>query len=201
MTIGIASQPAVAPVPGIGGFRPTVVQLIDVAGLAALPGPVKALGSFLLVLLFGGVALRQSEARVHRSLDALRDRPYTAAPYGLLAYALAFTVGAYGLSQLGRLGVADTVLGSLIGLLLSAALLALTAFGFLVVGTLLTGVQGRRQPTYGLIVGAVLSAVGWLVLPALWGVAVWVLVAAVGLGGGVRRWVHDERTVETERPG
>jgi len=201
MTLGIASQPAVASALGIGGVPPTVIQLFDVATIAGLPGLVKALGSFLLVLLFGAIVLRQSEARVHRSLDALRDRPYTAAPYGLLAYALAFTVGAYGLSQLGRLGVADTVLGSLVALLLSVALLALTAFGFLVVGTLVTSVQGQRRPMHGLVVGAALSSVGWLVLPALWGVTMWVLVAAVGLGGGVRRWVHDERTVETERPG
>lgn len=200
MTIGAVSQPA-ALCSLVASRSLTALQSVDVATIAGLPGPVKAAGSFLLVVLFGGVALRWSEPRVHRSLDALRDRPYIAAPYGLVGYAIAFTVGAYGLSQLGRLGVANTPLGRLVGLVLVGSLVALTAFGFLVVGTLLTEIRGQPRPVYGLVVGGVLSAVGWLVLPALWGVVVWVLVAAVGLGGGVRRWLHDERTVETERPG
>lgn len=177
----------------------TATQQVDVTALGGLPGPVKAVGSFLLVVLFGGVLLHRSEARVHRSLDDLLDRPYSAVPYGLLAYVLALAVGLYGLSQLGRVGVANTLLGRLVALFIVGAVVSLTAFGFLVVGTLVTGVGGKRRPTYGLLVGAGLSAVGWLVLPTAGGLAVWVLAAAFGLGGAVRRWFHAERTVETER--
>jgi len=176
-----------------------VGQSVDVTTLSGLPGYLQAIGSFLLVVLFGGVILRQSEARVHRSLEALRERPYSAVPYGLVAYAVALAVGLYGFSQLGRVGVAGTFLGRLVALLLGGVLVSLTAFGFLVVGTLATDVQGQRRPTYGLVLGAALSAVGWLVLPTAGGLAVWVLVAAFGLGGAVRPWFHAERTVETER--
>lgn len=195
MTVTVVRQAATA-LAGPGG---TAAQQIDVTTLGSLPGPVKAVGSFLLVVLFGGLALRRAEPRVHRSLDDLVDRPYSAVPYGLLAYVLALVVGLYGLNQLARLGVANTLLGRLVTLLLVGVVVSLTAFGFLVVGTLLTGVQGQRRPSYGLVVGAVLSAVGWLVLPTAGGLAVWVLVAAFGLGGAVRRWFHAERTVETER--
>jgi len=176
-----------------------VVQSVDVTALGGLPGHLQAIGSFLLVVLFGGALLHWSEARVHRSLEALRERPYSAVPYGLVAYAVALAVGLYGFSQLGRVGVAGTVLGRLVALLLGGVIVSLTAFGFLVVGTLATDVQGQRQPTYGLVLGAALSAVGWLILPPAGGLAVWVLVAAFGLGGAVRVWFHAERTVETER--
>jgi|AntRauTorcE11898_2_1112593.scaffolds.fasta_scaffold00156_20 hypothetical protein len=176
-----------------------VVQSVDVTALSGIPGYLQAIGSFLLVVLFGGVILRQSEARVHRSLEAIHERPYSAVPYGLVAYAIALAVGMYGFSQLGRVGVAGTFLGRLVALLLAGVVVSLTAFGFLVVGTFATDVQGQRRPTYGLVLGAALSAIGWLVLPTAGGLAVWVLVAAFGLGGAVRPWVHAERTVETER--
>ncbi|MDS0261167.1 hypothetical protein NDI56_17340 [Haloarcula sp. S1CR25-12] len=179
--------------------EPAVVQSVDVTAIGGLPGYLQAIGSFLLVVLFGGVILRRSEARVLRSLEALRERPYSAVPYGLVAYAVALAVGLYGFSQLGRVGVAGTFLGLLVALLLGGVFVSLTAFGFLVVGTLATDVHGRREPTYGLVVGAALSAIGWLLLPPAGGLAVWVLVAAFGLGGAVRLWVHAERTVETER--
>jgi len=177
----------------------TVGQSVDVATLGGLPGYLKALGSFLLVVAFGGLVLRLSEGRVDRSLDALYDQPYRAVPYGLMGYVIALTVGLFGLSQLSRAGVASTLVGRLVALILVGIVVALTAFGFLVVGTLVTDVQGQRRPTYGLLIGAALSAVGWLALPTAGGLAVWVLLAAFGLGGAVRRWFHAERTVETER--
>jgi len=151
------------------------------------------------VVAFGGLVLRLSEGRVDRSLDALYDQPYRAVPYGLMGYVIALTVGLFGLSQLSRAGVASTLVGRLVALILVGIVVALTAFGFLVVGTLVTDVQGQRRPTYGLLIGAALSAVGWLALPTAGGLAVWVLLAAFGLGGAVRRWFHAERTVETER--
>jgi hypothetical protein len=179
------------------GTAPDVA--VDIVAVGSLPGYLQALVSFLLVGLFGAIVLRRSEGFLDRSIDALHERPYSAVPYGLVAYALALAVGLYGFSQLGRVGVAGTVLGVLVALLLSGVIVSLTAFGFLVVGTLLTDIQGQRRPTYGLVIGAALSAVGWLALPMTGGLLVWVVVAAFGLGGAVRRWFHAERTVETER--
>ena len=196
----VGSWPPVA-TRSLGTTAPELLvgQSLDVTTLAGLPGYLQAIGSFVLMVLFGGGLLRWSEPRVCRSLEALHERPYSAAPYGLLAYLIALAVGMYGLSQLGRIGVAGTLLGRIGALLLIGVLLSLTAFGFLVVGTLITDVRGQRKPIHGLVAGAGLSAVGWLVLPTAAGLAVWVVVAAFGLGGAVRRWFHAERTVETER--
>ena len=179
----------------------TVAQSVDIAALGGLPRYQKALASVLLVVAFGGLMLRGSADRVDRSLEALYERPYSALPYGIMAYVVALTVGLFGISQLSRVGVANTLLGRLTALVVVGGLVALTAFGFLVVGTLATEVRGPRRPTSGLLLGAALSGLGWLVLPATGGLAVWMLVAAFGLGGAVRRWFHAERTVETERAG
>lgn len=198
----VGTHQLVATVPvGTTPPNPAVVQSVDASALSGLPGYLQAIGSFLLVVLFGGVILRQSEARVHRSLEALHERPFSAVPYGLVAYAVALTVGLYGFSQLGRVGVAGTLLGRLVALMLGGAMVLLTAFGFLVVGTLATDVQGQRRPTYGLVLGAALSTIGWVVLPTAGGLAVWVLIASFGLGGVVRLWFQAERTVETEQAG
>lgn len=180
---------------------PSVAQAVDVATLGSLPGYLKAIASFLLVTVFGGVTLMRSEAFLYRSVDALQDRPYSAVPYGLMAYVVALTVGLFGLSQLGRVAFAVPLVVQLLALVLLGAIVALTAFGFLVVGTLVIQVQGQRRPGYGLVLGGTLSAVGWLVLPTVGGFVASVLVAAFGLGGAVRRWFHAERTVETERAG
>jgi hypothetical protein len=42
------------------------------------------------------------------------------------------------------------------------------------------------------------SALPWLALPALPALAVWTLVAAVGLGSPTRHYIHDDRSVRTE---
>ena len=83
--------------------------------------------------------------------------------------------------------------------LLAAAVVFVTGFGFLVVGTTITDLEGRRRPWYGLLVGAVLSAVCWAVLPLLGGLIASAVVAALGIGGSTRRWLQAERTVASER--
>jgi MFS family permease len=177
----------------------TVAQTLDAAALAGLPGYQKALASFAVVLLIGGVLLRTSADRVDRSLEALREGPYSAVPYGVGGYAVVLAVGGFSLSQLRRAGVASTLLGRLAAMVIVGVCVSMTAYGFLVVGTLVTEVGGRRRPVRGLFVGAALSAVGWLVLPTVGGLVVWVLTAALGIGGATRRWFHAERTVATER--
>jgi len=183
-------------VPGVAAAQPLSPTVVT-----DLSGPVRALGSFALVLLFGGALLVRYGEFVDESLDALIDSPYAAVPYGLMAYGVVVLVGLYGISQLGRVGVANTVLGQLGVVAILTVVVVLTALGFLVVGTLLTDLSGRRRPTRGLVLGAVLSAVGWVALPFAGGLAIWVVVAAFGIGGTTRRWFHAERTVETERQG
>ncbi|WP_254280524.1 hypothetical protein [Haloarcula marina] len=190
----VAALSVVAVLPSVAA-----AQSLDPSVVGDASGPVRAVASFALVVASGGVVLLRSEDRVHRALDALLARPSRAVPYGLLAYVLVLAVGLYGLSQLIRVGVVSTVLGRAAAILLVVAVVFVTGFGFLVVGTLLTDLQGRRRPRYGLLIGAALSAGCWAVLPLLGGVVVSAVVASFGIGGATRRWFHAERTVERER--
>jgi hypothetical protein len=162
------------------------------------PASVRAVVSFVLVLAFGGVLLSRYEGFVDRSIDASRDRLLVSVVYGAVAYGLVGFVSLYGYTQLVRLGVGGAVL-SVVSLAAGiGAVFALAGLGFLVVGTLVTELNGPRQPWTGLVVGAAASAVAWLVLPTLAGVVAWFLVTAVGIGGATRKWVHatrDERAV------
>ncbi|MEF8841186.1 MAG: hypothetical protein V5A62_06115 [Haloarculaceae archaeon] len=174
------------------------VQPVDPAILAEAPGMAWAAASFALVLLFGGGLLYRYGSFVDRSVDASMDRPYVAVAYGVMAFGLVAFVGGYAASQLTRVGVGGTGLLLVVvgGVVLVA--LVLGALGFLVVGTLVTDVQGRRRPWHGLVLGAALSAVGWLLLPLVGGGLAWVLLAAFGIGGPTRLWFHTPRRVDPE---
>ena len=162
------------------------------------PASVRAVVSFVLVLAFGGVLLSRYEGFVDRSIDASRDRLLVSVVYGAVAYGLVGFVSLYGYTQLVRLGVGGAVL-SVVSLAVGVgAVFTLAGLGFLVVGTLVTELNGPRQPWTGLVIGAAVSAVAWLALPTLAGVVAWFLVTAVGIGGATRKWVHatrDERAV------
>jgi hypothetical protein len=166
-------------------------------GLADLSGPTRGALSFALVLLFDVALLARRPATVDRAVDRVLDGSPAAVLYGLVAFALVAVFGSYGLSQVARVGVAPTALRPVGTVVVGTALAALAAFGYLVVGTALTGIEGARRPWVGAVVGAVLSALPWLVLPVLPALACWTLVAAVGLGAPTRHYVHDARTVET----
>jgi MFS family permease len=173
------------------------VQPVDPATLAGTPGAAWAAASFALVLLFGGGLLYRYGSFVDRSVDASMDRPYVAVAYGVMAFGLVAFVGGYAASQLIRVGVGGTgLLLVVVGVVLVA--LVLGALGFLVVGTLVTDVQGRRRPWYGLVLGAALSAVGWLLLPLVGGGLAWVVLAAFGIGGPTRLWFHTPRRVDPD---
>lgn len=170
-------------------------QPVDPAAIAAASGTVRAAASFALVLLFGAVLLHRYGGFVDRSVDASMDRPYVAVLYGVMAFGLVAFVGGYAVSQLARVGVGGTVV--LVGAG-AAGLVALVlgALGFLVVGTLITDVRGGRRPWQGLVLGAALSAVGWLLLPLVGGVLAWLLLAAFGIGGPTRLWFHTPRRLD-----
>ncbi|MFB6148666.1 MAG: hypothetical protein ABEJ48_03285 [Halobacteriales archaeon] len=169
-----------------------VAQSIDPTVIIDLPGPVRAVASFLLILLFGSGLLYRYEDLVNRSIDASMDHnPAIAAIYGVFAYIIILFFGGYAFSQLARAGVTNPTINTAVMALIGGVLLSLAGLGFLIIGTLVTIADGARRPRIGLLVGATVSAVGWLVLPFPAGLAVWVLIAAVGIGGATRNWVHS----------
>ncbi|WP_327053924.1 hypothetical protein [Halomicrococcus gelatinilyticus] len=175
--------------PGAAAARPIGPSVVVDA-----PGRVRAAASFLLVVAFGGVLLYQYDSVVDRSVEAFLERPLAAAVYGVLAYALVGFLGTYAYSQMARIGVDVATVSAVVG----GVVLALAGFGFVVVGTTVTDVFGARRPWTGLVVGGALSAAGWLLLPLLAAVVAWTVLAAVGIGGPARKWVHADRSIESE---
>ena len=185
----VASGAVLGTLPGRTAARP-----VDPAVLLEASGALLAAASFVLVLLLGGGLLYRYGEFVDRSVDASMDRPYVAVLYGVMAFGLVVFVGGYAVSQLARVGLGGTGLVVVVG---AAGLvgLVLAALGFLVLGILITDVRGRREPRHGLVLGAALSAVGWLLLPFVGGALVWLLLAAFGVGGPTRRWFHTPRRI------
>lgn len=175
-----------------------VVGQLEPALAADLSRPLRALVSFILVLVSGAVILQLRRGSVDDAIDAISDSPATAVVYGIAGYVILAIVGLYGATTLAGLSVAGGILVRIVILIGSAFVLGLTSFGFLVVGTLLNDVFGNRRPSRGLLIGAVLSAVTWLLFPPAGSIASSLAIAAFGIGGSVRVWIHSERTVETE---
>jgi len=193
----------VAPtVPGLAAtvVNPVVGQLMPGVG-TELSRPLRGLVSFVLVLVAGALVLRMRRNYVNESIDAISDSPATAVLYGIAGYVIVGIVGLYGATTLARLSVAGGVFVRVAILISSAFVLVLTSFGFLVVGTLLTDIFGSRRPTYGLLIGAFLSAVSWVLLSPAGSIVSSLAIAAFGIGGSARIWIHSERTVETELGG
>lgn len=165
------------------------LQAVDPAAFVDLPGPVRALVVFALVLLLGGGLLWRFEPFVDRSIDATLARPLWAVGYGVAAHATIGFAGLYLSTRLGQVNVSGwnaSGIGVLIGVLL---VLLAGALGFSVVGTTLVGLLDDGGPWSGLIVGAVIAGAVAVVDPFFGGVA-WVAIASLGIGGAVRRWVH-----------
>jgi len=175
-----------------------IVGQLEPAVAAELSRPFRALVSFVLVLVSGAVVLQLRRGSVDESIDAISDSPATAVLYGIAGYVIIAIVGLYGATTLAGFSVAGGILVRIVVLIGSAFVLVLTSFGFLVVGTLLTDVFGNRRPSRGLLIGASLSAVTWLLFSPAGSIASSLAVAAFGIGGSVRVWIHSERTVETE---
>lgn len=184
-----------------------------IRGLVALPGAVASRpvdlstvletptlrGAIVFVLaVVAGTAVRYRYADVvDRSVRPSMDSPLVSVIYGFGAHLLiAFAAGVIS-TQLAAAGVDRTSLrlGSsaavgLIGLIFAG-------LGFAVVGSWLTELQGERRPVRGVAVVAALLAIAALLLPPL-AALLWVLVASVGMGGPTRRWIHAERSVESD---
>lgn len=161
-------------------------------------GPLRGVLSALVVLALALAVLRLRGPTVDRAVDRTAEGSPVAVVYGLVAFGLVALVGGYGLSQVARVGVGAWVLRPAGVAVVGGALATLGAFGYLVLGVYLTDLVGGRSPLLGALCGAVVSALPWLVLPALPALGGWMLLAAVGLGAPARRYIHGERTVATE---
>jgi len=175
-----------------------VVGQLEPGVVTELSRPLRGLVSLLLVLAAGALVLRLRRGYVDESIDAIFDSPATAILYGLAGYVIVGIVSLYGTTTLARLSVAGGVLVRILIIIGSAFLLLLTAFGFVVVGTLLTDILRSRHASYGLLIGASLSAVPWVLFSPVGSIVSSLAIAAFGIGGSARLWIHAERTVETE---
>ncbi|GGK72901.1 hypothetical protein [Haloarcula sebkhae] len=189
-------------VPGLAAtiWNPVVGQVAPGVG-TELSRPIRGLVSFVLVLMGGALVLRLRRNYVDESINAILDSPAMAVLYGIAGYVIVAIVGLYGATTLARLSVASGVFVRIVILISSAFVLILTSFGFLVVGTLLTDILRSRQPVLGLLIGATLSAVSWVLLSPAGSIVSSLAIAAFGIGGSARLWIHSERTVETELGG
>lgn len=176
-------------------------QPLDPSVVAGTSGLVRGVASIAVVGLVGAGVLFQFRGFVDRAVDDTMDRPVVAVVYGLLAYVLVLFATLYAGDIMTRLALTGTALGTLVFVVLVVALLAVSAAGYLVVGTIVTDVLADRRPWQGLALGAAISAVAWIALPTVPAVVAWILVPAVGVGGPMRKWVHRDRTVETEPSG
>jgi len=174
------------------------VQPLEASLLVDAPPVVRAVASFVLVGTCGGAVLVHRDALVDSAVDDTLGRPSVAVVYGLGAFLFVFFVAFYANTVLLQLDLVGTPLGAVAAVLLVGGLALLGGLGYVVVGTLLTDLYGARRPWYGLVLGGVLSTVGWFTLPMQAAIVVWALVAAVGVGGPTRTWFHGERTVAAE---
>lgn len=177
-----------------------VGQTADLSALLELSGPARGMLSFALVLLAGVGLLKRRESDVHRAVDIMAEGFPLTMIYGAIAFGLLVFSGSYIITQLGRL-TSRAVVFQVSLAVLGLAIVVLGGFGYLVVGTWLTEIEGARQPLAGAVIGAGLSAAPWVALPELPALFGWILLATVGLGNVTREWVHGERTVEAESDG
>jgi hypothetical protein len=175
---------AVALAPLQWGFEPTTVVASD---------PGRAVASFLLVLSVAAAVRYGRAGLLDRAVDATLERPLTAPLYGVAASALGWLLVAYVFGQALRVGGAVGRVAVVLGV---GVALAAAGFGFAVVGAAVTTVLGDRRPWIGTLVGAGISVVVLLGLPGRVGLVGWVALAATGLGGTARRWLHASQSVE-----
>lgn len=174
----------------LGGSDISVpVAAVDPSIAVDAPAPVRATAAFVVVVLLGGLLVRRRGAFLDRSVAALLDDPVWSVGYGVVAHLLIGFTGVYLTARLGQVqfsGVNASNLG-----LVVLVVLALSAgvVGFTVVGSAAVDVWGGGSdwagPVVGGLVAGVLASLGLLV-----GGLGWLLVASVGIGGPMRRWVH-----------
>jgi len=170
---------------------------IDPGIILDIGGPTRAVISFLAVLLVGGLVRARFDGLLDQAVDDVVDRPRVAIIYGLFAYGLVLFGGLYISDILLRVGATGTSFGHAVLVFLTVGILAVSGVGFLVVGSIVEDLRSGRQGWLGPFLGATISTVPWLVLPFTASVAVWIALAAFGVGGRTRTWVHATRSIES----
>lgn len=191
---------------GVGGLTagsPRVLlavplQGFDLSMVTGAPPTVRAVAAFTLTILFGGAMYYQEGRRVSLAVASSRERPFVSVLYGLVAFAIVSFFTAYLLNQLFRLGLNVTLVALIAALIVGAVLLTLGGLGFAVVGAWATDVFGLGDPWLGLVGVAALSALVWLALPIVLSLLLWLGIAAVGIGGPTKHWLHSTRPQPAE---
>lgn len=184
---------ALAVVPGIAA-----AQTVDTSVVFEAPAIARAAVAFLVVGGVGVGFLTWRRDKVDVAVGDTIDRPKVAVAYGLVAFVIVGFLGLFANNLVLQAGLIGTPVALFIVAIPAIGAAVVGGMGFLVVGTLLTGVNGPHRPRQGLLVGAALSALCWVAGPILLSFVAWVLVASFGIGGKTRTWVHSERTVASE---
>ena len=184
----------VSSVAGLVGPHATLplVQALDPSVLFDAPASARAAAVFLLTVVFGGAIIYRYGGRIDAAVDASKSNPLLSIVYGLIAYGLVAFFVVYAYSQVVRIGVGTGVITALAVVVLGGILLSLSGLGFVVVGAWLTDSFDIGDTWTGLVGVALLGAVALLVLPIGLGLLVWLGIAAVGVGGPTRSWMHAE---------
>jgi len=177
---------------GAGVLTPASLSGVEPTSVAA-SDPGRAVASILLVLGVTAAVRYWRAGLFARAVDATLERPLVAPLYGVAASVLGWLVVAYAFGQALRIGGVVGRAAVAVGV---GGALAVGGFGFAVAGAAVTTVLGDRRPWAGALVGAGVSALVLLALPGRLGLVVWAFVAATGLGGAARRWLHASASVE-----
>jgi hypothetical protein len=173
-------------------------QSVDPSVLVDAPAIVRAAIAALVVGVVGVGFLTWRRETVDSAIGDTIDRPKVAIVYGLVAFAIVAFVALFANNVLVQAGLLTTPLALIIVVIPAIGVAVVGGLGFLVVGTLLTGLNGSHRPRQGVLFAAILSALCWVAVPLLISFVAWVLVAAFGVGGTTRTWVHSERTVTSQ---
>ncbi|WP_144905379.1 hypothetical protein [Halobellus captivus] len=178
-------------------FASVPLQAVDPATVVDLPATYRAAVAFLSSTLAGGAVNYWYGNRIKAAVEASTENLPLAVLYGFFAYSLAGFLVAYGFTQFARLGVSASVGLILGGVALGGALLTLGGVGYVVVGAWIADLAGFSDPWIGLLAVGLVGAVAVLALPFLLGAVAWFAIAAVGIGGSVRRWIHADAARRT----
>lgn len=173
-------------------------QSVDPSVVVGAPAVVRAAIAALIVGVVGVGFLTWRRETIDSAVGDTIDRPKVAVAYGLVAFGIVAFVALFANNVLVQAGLLTTPLALLIVAIPAIGVAVVGGLGFLVVGTLLTGLNGPHRPRQGVLFAAILSALCWVAGPLLVSFVVWMLVAAFGVGGTTRTWVHSERTVASE---
>ncbi|MEF8775817.1 MAG: hypothetical protein V5A43_04845 [Haloarculaceae archaeon] len=175
-------------------------QSVAPSAVRDLPGSVRAAVAFGLVVVVGAGILLRHTPFVDRAITTSMERPLTSFLYGVVAFGLVGFIGIFLVAQGAQLGIAAPTITTVGFGIAGAVMVVLGSLGYLVVGAKITDLTGERRPWNGVVFGAAIGAVVWLVLPVVVAVAVWVLGAAVGVGGPMREWLHADRSMASDGP-